>query len=343
MRLRGNRLLGVVTVLIAVAVVVLLWGFIREGAVVLAAAQGVQKDVLQSGPQIAGCPVFPADNVWNTPVASLKRDAHSDAYVQKIGVDKPLHPNFGSDPRNGIPITIIKSSVKYVKVRFGYGDESDPGNYPMPDDPLIEGGADAPADSDRHIVMIDESRCMLIELLGAVKQPDGSWVAASGVKMDLTSNALRPEGKTSTDAAGLAILPGLLRYDEVASGEVRHAIRFTAPKTQRAYVWPARHFASKIEDPSYPPMGQRFRLRADVDISGYSKENQVILTGLKKYGMILSDNGSPWFIIGAPDKRWNDEDLSKLKALKGSDFEAVDQSDWQMHADSGRVDPVSLR
>jgi hypothetical protein len=163
------------------------------------------------------------------------------------------------------------------------------------------------------------------------------------IKVDLTSNALRADGKTSTDAAGMAVLPGLLRYDEVAAGEVKHAIRFTILKTQRAYVWPARHFASKLTDPSYPPMGQRFRLRADYDISKFSKENQVILKGLKKYGMILSDNGGSWFIIGEPDKRWSDSDLNKLRAVKGEDFEAVDESDWQMHADSGRVDPMALR
>jgi hypothetical protein len=191
--------------------------------------------------------------------------------------------------------------------------------------------------------MIDEGRCLLTEVGGMVKQKDGSWAGGAGIKMDLTSNALRADGKTSTDAAGLPILPGLLRYDEVAAGEVKHAIRFTILHTQRAYVWPARHFASKLTDPSYPPMGQRFRLKADYDISKFSKENQVILKGLKKYGMILTDNGGSWFIIGEPDKRWSDSDLNKLRAVKGEDFEAVDESDWQMHADSGRVDPMALR
>src|SRR5580765_5324754 len=207
----------------------------------------------------------------------------------------------------------------------------------------MEAGWASSQDSDRHIIMVDEGRCMVFELYSVAKQKNGSWAAGSGIKMDLTSNALRPEGKTSADAAGLAILPGLLRYDEVAAGEVKHAIRFTAPKTQRAYIWPGRHFASKITDETYPPMGERFRLRADYDISRFSKENQVILKGLKKYGMILSDNGGAWFIIGEPDKRWNDDDLSNLKTVKGADFEAVDESDWQMHADSGRVDPISFR
>ncbi|MCU1320345.1 MAG: hypothetical protein JWP98_1863 [Edaphobacter sp.] len=341
MRLRDHKLVDILMVGFIVVVLALVWHFKRPNSVVTAAE--VPKNTLTAGPQIAGCPIFPADNVWNTPIAGAKRDEHSDAYVRNIGVDKPLHPNFGSDPGNGIPITIIKPSVKYVKIKFLYSDESDQGNYPMSSDALIEGGPNSPLDSDRHIIMVDEGRCMLIEVGGVVKQPDGSWTAGAGIKMDLTSNALRPDGKTSTDAAGLPVLPGLLRYEDIMAGEVRHALRFTVPKTQRAFVWPARHFASRIEDPGYPPMGQRFRLKADVDISGYSKENQIILKGLKKYGMILSDNGSPWFLVGAPDKRWNDEDLHKLGGIKGTDFEAVDESDWQMHADSGRVDPMSLK
>ncbi len=240
--------------------------------------------MLAAGPQIAGCPIFPADNVWNTPIATAKKDAHSDAYVGKIGSGKPLHPGFGEDPANGIPITIIKPSVRYKKVKFLYSDESDLGSYPIPDDALIEGGPNSPPDSDRHIVLVDEVRCLLMELGNAQRQPDGNWNAGAGIKMDLTSSALRPDGKTSTDAAGLAVLPGLLRYEDIEAGEVKHAVRFTVPKSQHAYVWPARHLASKLEDPSYPPMGQRFRLKADVDISGYSKTNQIILKGLKKYG-----------------------------------------------------------
>jgi hypothetical protein len=296
-----------------------------------------------AGPQIAGCPIFPADNVWNTPIDKLKKDKHSDAYVQRMGPALPLHPNFGADSTNGIPITIVKADRQRIPITFLYKDESDPGHYPTPEGALVEGGWSSPEDSDRHVVMVDEGRCMLTEMGNVIKQKDGSWAAGAGIKMDLTSNALRADGKTSTDAAGLAILPGLLRYDDIAAGEVRHAIRFTTPKTQGAYIWPARHAASRITDPAYPPMGARFRLRADYDISKFSRENQVILKGLKMYGMILSDNGGPWFIIGEPDKRWNDSDLNKLKAVRGEDFEAVDEADWQIHADSGRVDPVSLR
>ena len=295
------------------------------------------------GPHIANCPVFPADNVWNTPVDKLPLDKHSADYIKNMFPDMPLHPNFGSDPRNGIPITMIKPGRPWVPIKFDYGDESDSGHYPTPEGAKMEGGWESPADSDRHIIMIDEVRCMLVELFAVRKQPDGSFAAGAGIKMDLTSNALRPAGKTSTDAAGLAMVSGLLRYDEIAAGEVRHAIRFTTRKTQRSYVWPARHFASRVSDTSLPPMGQRFRLKADFDISGFSKENQIILKALKKYGMILSDNGSPWFIIGEPDNRWNDDDLAKLKTIKGSNFEAIDEADWQMLADSARVDPVSLQ
>jgi hypothetical protein len=326
-----------------VAVLVLACRLKSAGSDTVAAAAQPIRNVLTAGPQIAGCPIFPADNVWNTPITTAKKDAHSDAYVEKIGRDKPLHPGFGVDPANGIPITIIKPSVQYKRLKFLYSDESDLGSYPIPDDALIEGGANSSADTDRHIILVDEGRCLLMEVGNAQRQPDGSWSVGAGIKMDLTSSALRPDGKTSTDAAGLPILPGLLRYEDIEEGEVKHAVRFSVPKSQHAYVWPARHLASKIQDPSYPPMGQRFRLKADVDISGYSKVNQIILRGLKKYGMIVADNGNPWFIIGAPDKRWNDDDLHKLTAIKGSDFEAVDIADWQMLADSGRVDPMSLK
>jgi hypothetical protein len=323
-----------------VAVLVIACRFKRAETDTVAAAV---RNTLTAGPQIAGCPIFPADNVWNTPITTARKDGHSDAYVERIGRDKPLHPGFGMNPANGIPITIIKPTVRYKKVKFLYSDESDLGSYPIPDDVLIEGGANSPPDSDRHIILVDEVRCLLMEAGNVQRQPDGNWNAGAGIKMDLTSSALRPDGKTSTDAAGLAILPGLLRYEDIEAGEVKHAVRFSVPKSQNGHVWPARHFGSKLQDPSYPPMGQRFRLKADVDISGYSKTNQIILNGLKKYGLVVADNGAPWFIMGAPDKRWNDDDLHKLNALKGSDFEAVDIADWQMLADSGRVDPTAVK
>ena len=346
MKIQGRRHLNGVVIVVSVSIAAVLVLACRikkaESNPVAAAGQHV-RDTLTAGPQVAGCPSFPADNVWNTPIVTAKKDAHSDAYVEKIGTGRPLHPGFGEAAANGIPITIIQPTVKYKKVKFLYSDESDLGSYPIPDDVLIEGGPNSGPDSDRHVILVDEVRCLLMELGNVQQQPDGNWNAGAGIKMDLTSSALRPDGKTSTDAAGLPILPGLLRYEDIEAGEVKHAIRFTVPKSQHAYVWPARHLASNIKDPSYPPMGQRFRLKADVDISGYSKTNQIILKGLKKYGMIVADNGGPWFMIGAPDKRWNDDDLHRLTMIKGSDFEAVDIGDWQMLADSGRVDPMSVK
>ena len=295
----------------------------------------------KSGPEIAGCPIFPADNVWNTPITKLGKDPNSATYIATIGPELKLHPDFGFNEQTGIPFTIIRSNVKSVKVTFEYRDDSDLANYPLSFDEKIEGGPDSTG--DRHILLVDRDRCLLEEVFAVEPQSDGSWKAGSGIKMDLTSNALRGDGKTSADAAGLPIVPGLVRYDEVASGEIRHALRFTVPKTQRAYVWPARHFASKITDPKYPPMGLRFRLRADFDISGFSKSNQVILTALKRYGMFLADNGGAWFLSGAPDEHWNDDDLHNLNKVTGKDFEVVDESDWQMMTDSARVDPMSLK
>ena len=289
------------------------------------------------GPTIGGCPVFPADNVWNTRVDKMKVESHSNAYVAKIGADKPVHPDFGPIASNGIPINLIHFNQKRSKITFEYRDDSDLSNYPIPSNVKIEGG------DDKHILIVDTDRCQLFEIFAAAQQPDGTWKAGSGIIMDLTSNALRQDGLGSADAAGLPILPGLVRYDEVAAGEIRHALRFTAPQTQRAYTWPARHFASPHTEPDFPPMGQRFRLKADVDISKYSKSNQVILTALKRYGMMLSDNGAPWFVIGVPDPRWDADDLHRLNGIKGSDFEAVDLSDWPYIANSGRVDPMAAR
>jgi hypothetical protein len=288
-----------------------------------------------TGPHIAGCPVFPADNVWNTPVDKLPLDPHSKDYIASVGADKPLHPDFAPDPGSGIPYNVIDSHVPWLKVTIGYADDSDPGPYPIPPNPHIEGG------DDHHLLLIDKDRCMLEELWEAKRVSDTAWGAGSGIKMDLTSNAIREDGKGSGDAAGLPIFPGLVRYDEVAAGEIRHALRFTALKSQHAHVWPARHDASPNTSLKLPPLGVRFRLRADFDISGFSKSNQVILTALKRYGMFLADNGAPWFLSGAPDPRWDGDDLHQLQNVKGSDFEAVDESDWAYLPDSGRVDPAA--
>jgi hypothetical protein len=293
------------------------------------------------GPQIAGCPVFPVDNAWNVPVDKLPVDVRSKDYIGNIGAEVGLHPDFASVPSIGIPINIIDATVRGVKVVIGYSDDSDLGNYPIPPNVRVEGGS--AGDGDHHIILIDKDRCELMELWAVESQKDGTWKAGSGIKMDLTSNGLRQDGKGSADAAGLPILPGLVRYDEVAAGEILHALRFTAPKTQQAYVWPARHYASSIIDRRYPPMGTRFRLRADFDISSFSKADQVILIALKRYGMFLADNGGPWFISGETDPRWNDDDLHNLNKVKGSDFEAVDDSDWPYLLNSARVDPVVMR
>jgi hypothetical protein len=289
------------------------------------------------GPQIAGCRIFPADNVWNVPIDTMPIDPPSSAYIATIGAGLGLHPDFAADPYSGIPFTLTNSHVPPSKVTFDYPDESEPGPYPIPLNPNIEGGPQAPPDSDRHILLVETDRCMLMELFSVTRVSDTVWKAYAGIKMDLNSDKLRPNGETSADAAGLPILPGLVRYDEVASGEIRHALRFTAPKTLNGHIWPARHDASSINDRRYPPMGLRFRLRADYDISGFSKTNQVILTALKQYGMFLADNGGAWFLSGVADPRWNDDDLHHLTKVKGSDFEAVNETSLVSNRDSARV------
>jgi hypothetical protein len=231
------------------------------------------------GTAIDGVQVFPADHVWNVVADQLPVDVRSADYVNRIGTQKHLHPDFGSGLWEGAPIgipyNVVDDSVEKQAVTFDYDDESDPGPYPIPEDPLIEGGGGS--DGDRHLLMLHADERVLYELYAAEKQPDGSWHAGSGAIFDLDGYALRPAGWTSADAAGLAILPGLVRYEEVAAGRIDHAIRFTAPSTQRAFIWPARHYASSITDPSYPPMGQRFRLKAGYDTSGYPPQARIIL------------------------------------------------------------------
>ncbi len=288
------------------------------------------------------CSLFPADNIWNARVDNLPIHARSTDYIASIGANGTLHPDFGagvwppgSNSPIGIPYVIVPGSQPPVNVTFLYDDESDPGPYPIPPDALIEGGPDS--DGDRHVLVLDQDDCLLYELYDAWPQTDDSWEAGSGAIFDLNSNALRPAGWTSADAAGLPILPGLVRYDEVASGAITHAIRFTASQTQRAYVWPARHYASDITDPTYPPMGQRFRLKTGYDISGFAPEAQVILQAFKTYGLILADNGSDWYISGVPDERWNNDILRELRQVPGSAFEAVDVSALMVDADSGQT------
>ena len=296
--------------------------------------------VAQLSPSLAGCPIFPQENIWNTPVEHLPADSRSSAYIANIGSTAGLHPDFGSGTWNGgpigIPYNIVPGAQQKVDITFDYADESDPGPYPIPPNPEIEGGPNSTG--DRHVLVLDKDNCILYELYSAYLQPDGSWQAGSGAIFDFRSNALRPAGWTSADAAGLPILPGLVRYEEVASGEIQHALRFTAPRTRKAYIWPGRHYASSITSLDYPPMGQRFRLKADFDLAGFSSEVQVILQALKKYGMILADNGSAWYISGAPDPRWNNDILvSELRQVPGSAFEAVDESALMVNPDSGQA------
>lgn len=293
-------------------------------------------------PTLAGCEIFPGDNIWNTPINDLPVAANSATYIDTIGRDTTFHPDFGAGewpPGSGAPIGIpfitVTGGQAKVNVTFEYDDQSDVGPYPIPANPPIEGGANS--DGDRHILMVDQDNCILYELFAAYPQEDGSWQAGSGAIFDLASHVLRPDTWTSADAAGLPILPGLLRYDEVAGGEIRHAIRFTAPETRNSYVWPARHQASDLTGSEYPPMGQRFRLRADFDLNGYSPQIQVILRAMQKYGIILADNGSPWYLSGAPDERWDNEMLRELKQLTGNDFEAVDISSLVLDQNSGQV------
>lgn len=273
-----------------------------------------------NAPIVGGCAVFPDDNPWNQDVSSTPVHAKSRTWIDAIG-GGDLHPDFGSDPTYGIPFTVAAADQQPVPVTFTqYPDESDPGPYPIPLDAPVEGGANS--DGDRHVLALQQGSCKLFELYDA--HPRSSrWDASNGAVFDLRSNALRTEGWTSADAAGLPILPGLVRYDEVAAGEIRHAIRFTAPRTQSKHIHPATHDAGS-DDPGLPPMGLRVRLAASFDISGFHGAAKVILTAMKRYGMLLADNGSGWFFQGASDPRWDDEDLNQLKRVPGSAFEAVE-------------------
>ncbi len=287
-------------------------------------------------PAVGGCPLFPANNVWNVRVDALPVHPQSDAWVATIGAGKPVHPDFGTvwaGAPNGIPYAVAPAGTPKVAVRFDYDDESDPGPYPIPPDVPIEGGAGS--SGDRHVLVVDAGTCRLYELFAAYPDGDGSWRAGSGAVFDLASNALRPASWTSADAAGLPILPGLVRYDEAAAGEIAHALRFTAPQTRGDYVWPARHEASSLAGAQFPPMGARFRLKATVDVGTFPATVRPILEALRRYGMMLADNGSPWYLSGAPDPRWSDDDLHSLQRLTGASFEAVDVASLAVDPDSG--------
>lgn len=275
----------------------------------------------QAAPTIEGCPVFPVDNHWNLDISDAPVHPRSSAYIANINANGGdfLHPDFGEDPTYGIPWTTVPGTQPKVPVTFLYDDESDPGPYPIPPNPPIEAG------SDRHIILIDRDNCVLYELFAAEQDPGTlEWSAGSGAIFDLDSNALRPEGWTSADAAGLPIYPGLAKCDEANSGVIDHALRFTVSRTQRAYIYPARHFASSLTDADYPPMGLRLRLKANYDLSGFTGQALAIAQALKTYGMILADNGSNWFISGETNPTcWDDDNLNTLKSIAGTAFEVI--------------------
>jgi hypothetical protein len=277
-----------------------------------------------AGPTLSGCHVLPADNAWNTPVNTLPVRSDSTTLVANISTSghTNLHADFGGGGAYGIPYMVVPSTQPKVRVNYtAYGDESDPGPFPIPGNAPVEGGASS--DGDRHVLVLQQGTCHLYELGRAFWQGD-HWDADVGVNWNLSSDALRPLYWTSADAAGLPILPGLVRYDEVKSGHIDHAVRFTVPHTQRGFILPATHYASSSTNAALPPMGLRLRLKAGFDLTPYHGDALVILKALKKYGMIVADNGSSWFITGAADARWNDTDLNQLKLVPGSAFEAVD-------------------
>jgi hypothetical protein len=270
-------------------------------------------------PGAPACGIFPANNVWNARIDSRPVASNSATMISAIGLNRGLHMDFGSYAGYGIPYQVVTASTPRSTVVFEYDDESDHVGYPIPANPKIEGG------SDRHILMVDKDACRLYELFAAVKSA-GTWHAGSGATWDLRSNALRPAGWTSADAAGLPILPGLVRYDEVAAGAIRHALRFTTNRTRKAYIYPARHHASSSTSTSLPPMGLRVRLKATYDTSDFSPHARVIAEALKRYGMILADNGSPWYISGASDPRFDDDVMHELDVITGRDLEVVNTS-----------------
>jgi hypothetical protein len=289
-----------------------------------AIAQSDNKVRLGPNASLGGKRLFPADNPWNQDISKEPVDPNSARIIAAIGLDKPLHPEFGTvyqGAPSGIPYVVVDGKQAKVPIKFNYADESDPGPYPVPPGAPIEGGPKG--DGDRHVLVLDRDNWKLYELFAAYPQGNG-WKSSSGAIFDLKSNKLRPAGWTSADAAGLPILPGLVRYDEVMEQKaIEHALRFTVEKSRRAYVAPATHFASRHTDANLPPMGMRVRLRADFDVTGYPAEVKVILKALQKYGMFVADNGGAWFITGAPDPRWNDDNLHAIKKVKGRDLEVV--------------------
>jgi hypothetical protein len=290
-------------------------------------------------PGAPNCPMFPADNVWNTNISQLPVDPHSAEWMASMdSATTNLHPDFGpsGDPSTpyGIPYTVVSPTQPLVNITFQYADQSDPGPYPFSSTTPIEGGSQSTG--DRHAIMVNPSTCTLYELYDAHYSASGS-TAGSGAIWNLNSNALRPSGWTSADAAGLPILPGLVRYDEVQSGVITHAIRMTAETTDTSFIWPARHEAGSASNPDLPPMGARFRLKASYNISGYSPQAQVVLRAMQQYGLILADNGSNWYFGGTADSAWPIALVDELKQVPASEFQAVDESSLMINPNSGQA------
>ncbi|WP_327411995.1 hypothetical protein [Streptomyces sp. NBC_01233] len=294
-----------------------------------------------TAPDDRSCETSLPDSFWRAPVDQLPVHPSSARYVASIGSTEPLHPDFGSGLVEGepfgIPITVSDAIVPESTVTLDYAEESDTSGYRIPRNAKIENG---PASSgDRHVVVWDRALCKSYELWNAQQQGDNAWHAGGGAIFDLRTNKLRPDGWTSADAAGLAILPGLVRYDEAANGRIDHAIRVTVPRSDQSYVWPARHQAGSAADESLPPMGLRLRLKNSVDTSQLAPQAKAVAEALKKYGAIVADNGSAWYITGEENSGWDNSQLDGLKGFKGSDFEAVDASGLQQSPDSGAVAP----
>ncbi|MET8911486.1 hypothetical protein [Micromonospora sp. NPDC004551] len=287
-------------------------------------------------PGAAPCRVFPADNVWHADVSRLPVHPRSAAMIAAIGGSATVHADFGSGRWEGapigIPVTVVPAGQRRVPVTFGYADESDPGPYPVPPDAAVEGGPNGTG--DRHVIVWDRTACRAYELFDAHRSGAG-WRAGSGAVFDLRSNRLRPAGRTSADAAGLSILAGLVRYDEVAAGHIDHALRVTVPRTRTGWTWPATHSASAATDPALPQLGPRLRLKRSVDLSRLPRQARIVAEAMQRHGLIVADHGSAWFVSGAPDPRWDNDALHALGGLRGSDFEVVDVTGLMVRAGSG--------
>ena len=296
------------------------------GAIVCSATTAVVADSAGSeyplGRGTGDCPVFPESNPWHEKVNNLPISPLSSQYIASIGANVDLHPDFGSERAYGIPYAVVPANQPKVAIHFtAYGDQSNPGPYPIPANAPVEGGQSA--SGDRHVLVLQAGTCKLFELYNAYPNTDGSWNAGSGAVFNLRSNKLRPNGWTSADAAGLSIFAGLIRYDEIKRGYINHAIRFTVPATQAGFIHPATHFASSSTNPDLPPMGLRLRLDASYPIARFPRTDRIILRAMKTYGLIVADNGSPWYFQGATDPRWNDNVLDDLKSVPGSAFQVV--------------------